>query len=71
MSDYRKPADAGGYIRKYGSAIIGRMIADGAADTSDAEIERTLGPCVCGQMLIVIATEMRRRGVLTLIELEV
>lgn len=61
---YRAAVDTA--ILEHGEALLGRMIADGAKDTSDAEIERTLGPCVCGGMLIEIAKEMRRRGLLVL-----
>ena len=55
-----------GYIAKYGDDVIGRMVADGARNTSDDEINRTLSPCVCGPMLIAIAHEMRSRGILDL-----
>lgn len=55
---------AEGFIAKYGDAVIARMAADGAVDTSDAEIERTLGSCVCGGWLPTLAKEMRRRGLL-------
>ena len=53
-------------IKRYGEQLLGRMIADGARDTSDAEIERTLAGCVCGPMLVALAKEMRRRGLLVL-----
>jgi len=55
-----------GAIKQYGEQLLGRMVADGARDTSDAEIERTLAGCVCGPMLVVLAKEMRRRGLLVL-----
>jgi hypothetical protein len=55
---------ARGYAR-WGDAIVGRMVAENAADLSDAEIERTLGPCVCGPRLIVAAKAMRDAGTLT------
>jgi hypothetical protein len=51
-------------IKQYGEQLLGRMIADGARDTSDAEIERTLAGCVCGPMLVLLAKEMRERGLL-------
>lgn len=53
-------------IMAYGGQVIGRMVADGATDTSDAEIQRTLAGCVCGPMLVALAMEMRRRGLLVL-----
>lgn len=55
-----------GAIAKYGEQLLGRMIADGARDTSDAEIERTLAGCVCGPMLVALAKEMRARDLLVL-----
>ena len=48
--------------RRYLSAIAGRMVADNAVDTSDAEIERTLGPCVLGPNLIPMAKRLRDSG---------
>lgn len=59
-------AAADAQIKLYGEQLLGRMIADGARDTSDAEIDRTLSGCVCGPMLVVLAKEMRRRGLLVL-----
>ncbi len=59
-------AAAGEAIALYGDQLLGRMIADGARDTSDAEIERTLAGCVCGPMLVALAKEMRSRGLLVL-----
>lgn len=53
-------------IKQYGDQLLGRMIADGARDTSDAEIERTLAGCVCGPMLVALAKQMRSRGLLVL-----
>src|SRR4051812_39252748 len=47
-------------------AILGRTIAMHANNTSDAEIIRTLAPCVCGAWLITLAKEMRARGLLVL-----
>ncbi len=61
---FRAAADEA--IAAYGGQLVGRMIADGARDTSDAEIERTLSGCVCGPMLVALALEMRRRGLLVL-----
>lgn len=57
---------AGLFIEKYGDAVIGRMIADGAKDTSDSEIDRTLANCVCGGWLPTLARVMRKHGVLNL-----
>lgn len=54
------------HLKLYGEQLLGRMIAEGARDTSDAEIDRTLSGCVCGPMLVVLAKEMRRRGLLVL-----
>jgi len=59
-------AHADAFISKYGNAVIGRMVAEGAKDASDAEIERTLGPCVCGPWLVILAKVMRNRGLLLL-----
>jgi hypothetical protein len=50
------------YPMKYRDALIGRMIAAGAKDVSDAEIERTLGPCVCGPALVQWAKSLRADG---------
>ena len=58
-------ANADAFIDGCGEAVIGRMIAEKAADISDAEIERTLGPCVCGDWLVTVAKVMRVRGALT------
>lgn len=44
--------------------IWGRMTAENAVDLSDAEIERTLAPCVCGGMLVRVAKELRTEGLL-------
>lgn len=49
---------------KWLDPIRGRMTADNAADLSDAEIERTLGPCVCGPRLVVAARLARDNGTL-------
>lgn len=54
---------AQGYAR-WRDAIIGRMIVEHASDLSDAEIARTLGPCVCGPRLIAVAKAMRECGTL-------
>lgn len=54
------------YAKRYGDALLGRMQAEDAKDTSDAEIERTLAPCVCGPMLVTLAQEMRALGMLNL-----
>lgn len=61
---FRSAADDA--IKQYGEQLLGRMIAEGARDVSDAEIERTLAGCVCGPMLVALALEMRRRGLLVL-----
>ncbi|KVQ85548.1 hypothetical protein KTE60_22465 [Burkholderia multivorans] len=58
-------ANADAFIDHCGDALIGRMIAEMATDTSDAEIERTLRPCVCGDWLVTLAKIMRDRGALT------
>jgi len=44
-------------------AIRGRLRADGAKDTSDEELHRTLGPCVLGPYLVKVAQVMRADGV--------
>lgn len=51
---------------RYRNQIIGRMQAEGATDTSDSEIVRTLGPCVCGPMLVKYAQALRAVGELDL-----
>lgn len=51
-------------IERYGEALKGVMIAGQAKDATNAEIERTLGGCVCGPMLVLLAKEMRERGLL-------
>ena len=60
------PNHSGGYLE----AIRGRMAADGAADgaadDSDAEIERVLSPCVCGDLLVNLAKFLRDEGGLRL-----
>jgi hypothetical protein len=53
------------YGAKYLYAIVGRMLAESAVDTSDAEIERTLKPCVCGDMLVPVAKHLRDSGALS------
>lgn len=55
-----------GWIARYRKAVICRMTAEGATDTSDAEIERTLSPCVSGEMAIAVAKHMRARGLLVI-----
>lgn len=54
------------YGSKYLEVITGRMVAEKAMDTSDAEIERTLRPCVCGDMLVPVAKHLRDSGALQL-----
>jgi hypothetical protein len=51
------------YGRKYRDAIGGRLIADHAKDTSDAELERILAPCVCGHWLVPVAMQLRDDGI--------
>lgn len=58
-----------GYAKKYADAIWGRLIADNAVDLSDAEFERCLRPCVCGDMLVTTAKELREAGLLSLLPL--
>lgn len=48
----------------YAAAISARMIAEHAADLSDAEIERTLRDCVMPTRLIALAKELRDAGLL-------
>ncbi|EED97327.1 hypothetical protein L0Z42_29750 [Burkholderia multivorans] len=62
--EIERNADA--FIAGCGAALIGRMIAEKATDTSDEEIERTLSPCVCGHWLMTLAKVMRDRGLLDL-----
>ena len=47
---------------KYGELIRGRLKAEGIVDTSDAELERALGPCVCGHWLVPVAKQLRDDG---------
>lgn len=55
---------------KYRDAIIGRMSACNARDLSDQEIERTLGPCVCGDWLVPCAQLLRDAGKLAYSDLD-
>jgi hypothetical protein len=57
-------ANADAFIAGCGDKIRGRMIEEGMRDASDAEIERVLGPCVCGAWLVTVAKVMRSRGML-------
>lgn len=50
-------------------AIISRMHAEEATSVDDAEIVRTLAPCVCGSMLIEAATLLRDGGQLSAADL--
>ena len=50
------------YGEKYGELIRGRLNAEGIIDTSDAELERALGPCVCGHWLVPVAKQLRDDG---------
>lgn len=62
MSDEREQHLAN--ARRRLDAIAGRMLAEGAtiADLSDAEIERTLRPCVAGERLVEMAKTLRDEG---------
>lgn len=46
-------------------AIVARMRAEGATSADDAEIARTLAPCVCGSLLIETAKLLRDGGQLS------
>ena len=50
------------YGEKYGELIRGRLKAEGIVDTCDAELERALGPCVCGHWLVPVAKKLRDDG---------
>lgn len=50
------------YGEKYGELIRGRLKAEGIVDTSDAELERALSPCVCGHWLVPVAKQLRDDG---------
>ena len=50
------------YGEKYGELIRGRLKAEGILDTSDTELERALGPCVCGYWLVPVAKQLRDDG---------
>lgn len=57
MRNYRE------YGKKYREAIIGRLDACYAIDDSDAELERILSSCVCGDWLVSVAKQLRDDGV--------
>ncbi len=46
-------------ISQYGDLIEARLQIENAKDWSDAELERCLGPCVCGSQMVKIARVMR------------
>lgn len=50
-------------IDEYGPAVRGVMVAGGALDTSDAEIERCIGGCVGANLLMAVALAMRTSGI--------
>lgn len=58
--------DIQGYADKYKEQIEGCMRCNDALDSSDSEIERTLGACVCAHFLVPAAKNLRDRGVLQL-----
>lgn len=47
---------------KYGDQIVGRMRAEKATGADDAELARCLSGCVCGGMLVRLATDARDAG---------
>jgi hypothetical protein len=53
-----------GYADKYKDQIEGCMRNNQAMSTSDTEIERTLGECVCAHFLIPAAKNLRDRDLL-------
>ena len=53
---------------KLKSALISRMISENIKGLSDAEVERTLMPCVLGWRLVPIARKMIDAGLLTVDE---
>lgn len=48
--------------KNYLGQIRSRMLAEGAVNDSDAEIERTLMPCVGGHLLVPVARYLRASG---------
>jgi hypothetical protein len=55
---------------KQGPAILGRMVTESASDIGDAELTRTLAPCVAGPWLVRIATAARDAGLFELDDLD-
>lgn len=51
-----------GVAKGYLGAIRSRMLAELAVTDSNAEIERTLRPCVCGHLLVPVARYLRDHG---------
>ena len=55
-------AAPGEAIARWGAVVSGVMLSMGAADSSDAEIERCIGGCVGQDMLMCVALAMRSAG---------
>lgn len=50
----------------YAPQIRSRLLAEGARNTSDAELERCLLPCVLGKRLLIVAKYLREEGELAM-----
>lgn len=55
---------------KQGPATLARMVTESASDIGDAELTRTLAPCVAGPWLVRIATAARDAGLFELDDLD-
>jgi hypothetical protein len=54
--------DLAGYFTKYRDGIVGKLAAERIGSLSDAEIDRALGPCVCGDFLTACTKHARDAG---------
>jgi hypothetical protein len=50
--------------RQFIDDMVGRLVADQVQEFSDAEFERSLGPCIAGAQLVSAAKKLRDVGVL-------
>jgi len=50
--------------RRFINSMLGRLVADQVKDLSDAELERSLDPCIAGPQLLTTAKNLRDMGVL-------
>lgn len=52
------------------AAILGRLVAEGAADLEDSTLARCLGPCVCGRALVDLTAGAVALGLVDLVDLD-